>query len=137
MKREITEDDINKFKERNLQDTKTISRFLYNYINDYLLFAPSNTGKKKRVTAVNGTITAYLRKRWGINKIRANGDKHHAVDAVVIACTTDKMIKDLSSFSKYHELEYTHTDTESLLVNSLTGEILKRFPYPWKIFAPN
>ena len=83
LKREITEEDINKFKERNLQDTKTISRFLYNYINDYLLFAPSDTGKKKRVTAVNGTITAYLRKRWGINKIRANGDKHHAVDAVV------------------------------------------------------
>lgn len=136
LKREITEEDINKFKERNLQDTKTISRFLYNYINDYLLFAPSDTGKKKRVTAVNGTITAYLRKRWGINKIRANGDKHHAVDAVVIACTTDKMIKDLSSFSKYHELEYTHTDTESLLVNSLTGEILKRFPYPWEDFRP-
>ena len=132
----ITEEDINKFKERNLQDTKTISRFLYNYINDYLLFAPSDTGKKKRVTAVNGTITAYLRKRWGINKIRANGDKHHAVDAVVIACTTDKMIKDLSSFSKYHELEYMHTDTESLLVNSLTGEILKRFPYPWEDFRP-
>ena len=136
LKREITEEDINKFKERNLQDTKTISRFLYNYINDYLLFAPSDTGKKKRVTAVNGTITAYLRKRWGINKIRANGDKHHAVDAVVIACTTDKMIKDLSSFSKYHELEYMHTDTESLLVNSLTGEILKRFPYPWEDFRP-
>lgn len=136
LKREITEEDINKFKERNLQDTKTISRFLYNYINDYLMFAPSDTGKKKRVTAVNGTITAYLRKRWGINKIRANGDKHHAVDAVVIACTTDKMIKDLSSFSQYHELEYTHTDTESLLVNSLTGEILKRFPYPWEDFRP-
>lgn len=136
LKREITEEDINKFKERNLQDTKTISRFLYNYINDYLLFAPSDTGKKKRVTAVNGTITAYLRKRWGINKIRANGDKHHAVDAVVIACTTDKMIKDLSSFSQYHELEYTHTDKESLIVNSLTGEILKRFPYPWEDFRP-
>lgn len=136
LKREITEEDINKFKERNLQDTKTISRFLYNYINDYLLFAPSDTGKKKRVTAVNGTITAYLRKRWGINKIRANGDKHHAVDAVVIACTTDKMIKDLSAFSQYHELEYTHTEKESLLVNSLTGEILKRFPYPWEDFRP-
>ena len=55
LKREITEDDINKFKERNLQDTKTISRFLYNYINDYLLFAPSNTGKEK---------TSYSRQRY-------------------------------------------------------------------------
>ena len=134
LKPEITDEDKNKFKERNLQDTKTISRFLYNYINDYLLFAPSDTGKKKRVTAVNGAITAYLRKRWGINKVRADGDKHHAVDAVVIACTTDKLIKDLSSYSNNHELQYTYTEKESFLANSLTGEIIKRFPYPWDDF---
>lgn len=134
LKREITEEDKNKFKERNLQDTKTISRFLYNYINDYLLFAASDTGKKKHVTAVNGAITSYLRKRWGISKVRADGDKHHSVDAVVIACTTDKLIKDLSSFSNYHELEYIQTEKESILANSLTGEIIKRFPYPWDDF---
>lgn len=134
LKREITEEDKIKFKERNLQDTKTISRFLYNYINDYLLFSESNTGRIKHVTAVNGSITSYLRKRWGINKVRANGDKHHAVDAIVIACTTDKLIKDLSYFSTYHELEYTHTAKESLLMNTVSGEIIKRFPYPWDDF---
>ena len=136
LKLKITVEDINKFKERNLQDTKTISRFLYNYIRDYLLFAPSETGRKKKVTAVNGAITSYLRKRWGINKVRANGDKHHAVDALVIACTTDKMIKDLSMYSEYREMEYTHTDKESILANPLTGEIIQKFPYPWEDFRP-
>ncbi|MBQ7883199.1 MAG: type II CRISPR RNA-guided endonuclease Cas9 [Phascolarctobacterium sp.] len=134
LKAEVTEEDRNKFKERNLQDTKTISRFMYNYINDHLLFAESETGKKKRVTAVNGAITSYLRKRWGINKVRANGDKHHAVDALVVACTTDKLIKDLSYHSQYHEVEYDHGEKESLLVDRATGEILKRFPYPWEDF---
>lgn len=134
LKPEITEEDRNKFKERNLQDTKIISRFMYNYINDHLLFAVSETGKKKRVTAVNGAITSYLRKRWGINKVRANGDKHHAVDALVVACTTDKLIKDLSYHSQYHEVEYNHCEKESLLVDKATGEILKRFPYPWEDF---
>ena len=134
LKAEVTEEDRNKFKERNLQDTKTISRFMYNYINDHLAFADSETGKKKRVTAVNGAITSYLRKRWGINKVRANGDKHHAVDALVVACTTDKLIKDLSYHSQYHEVEYDHSEKESLLVNRATGEILKRFPYPWEDF---
>lgn len=134
LKATITDDDLNGFKERNLQDTKTISRFLYNYINDHLLFAPSDTGRKKKVTAVNGAITSYLRKRWGISKVRTNGDKHHAVDALVIACTTDKMIKDLSAYSDVHEVKYSHTATESLMVNIGTGEILKRFPYPWPDF---
>ena len=39
------------------------------------------TQKVKHVTAVNGAITAYVRKRWGIQKMRENGDLHHAVDA--------------------------------------------------------
>lgn len=134
LKPEITEEDFNKFKERNLTDTKTISRFLYNYINDYLEFAPSDTGRKKKVTAVNGAITSYLRKRWGITKIRENGDIHHAVDALVVACTTDKMIHDLSTYSSYKEMEYVHTDKESIAANPLTGEIVKRFPYPWDDF---
>ncbi len=136
LKVKITDEDLNKFKERNLQDTKTISRFLYNYINDYLLFATSETGRKKKVTAVNGAITSYLRKRWGINKVRANGDKHHAVDALVIACTTDKMIKDLSTYSSYREMEYTQGDKYSILANPATGEIINKFPYPWEDFRP-
>ena len=77
-----------------------------------------------------------MRKRWGINKVRANGDKHHAVDALVIACTTDKMIKDLSMYSEYREMEYTHTEKESILANPLTGEIIQKFPYPWEDFRP-
>lgn len=101
-----------------------------------MLFAPSETGRKKKVTAVNGAITSYLRKRWGINKVRADGDKHHAVDALVIACTTDKMIKDLSNYSTYREMEYTQTDKYSILANPATGEIINKFPYPWEDFRP-
>ena len=129
LKAKITEEDRNNFKERNLQDTKHMSRFLYNYINDRLLFADSETGKKKRVRAVNGVVTSYLRKRWGIHKVRENGDKHHAVDALVIACTTDRMIQEISAFSRNHELEYVPLEKESLLVDTSTGLIRKRFPY--------
>ena len=122
------------FKERNLSDTKYISRFMYNFIRDHLEFAPSETGKKKRVLAVNGMITSYLRKRWGIRKIRANGDKHHAVDAVVIACTTDKMIRDLTLYSEERENKYDVDERGSRLVNESTGEVLKEFPFPWEGF---
>ena len=88
----FSEEDREKFKERNLQDTKTAARFVLNYINDRLEFAPFLTLRKKHVTAVNGSITSYLRKRWGITKVRANGDLHLAVDALVIACATDSFI---------------------------------------------
>lgn len=134
LKEKISEEDKKNFKERNLQDTKTISRFLYNYINDNLEFAASTTGKKKKVTAVNGIITSYMRKRLGINKIRENGDLHHAVDAVVIACTTDKIIQEISRYSELRECQYTQDDSSSLAVNPSTGEIISKFPQPWHKF---
>ena len=134
LKESITEEDRNQFKERNLQDTKTMSRFLLNYIADNLEFAPSLKGRKKRVTAANGTVTSYMRKRWGITKLRENGDLHHAVDALVIACTTDGMIQQVSRYAQWRECEYQMGETGSYAIDDRTGEVLREFPYPWPMF---
>ena len=82
-----------------MNDTKYLSRVLYNFINDTLLFADFASDRKKHVRAVNGKVTSYMRKRWGIAKIRADGDLHHAVDAAVIACVTERMIQKVSTYS--------------------------------------
>lgn len=134
LKETLTDAEAAGFKERNLQDTKTMSRFLLNYIADNLEFAESRCGRKKKVTAVNGVITSYMRKRWGITKIREDGDLHHAVDAVVIACTTDAMIQQVSRYARFRECEYMHTSSGSIAVDSGTGEVLRTFPYPWHDF---
>lgn len=105
LKAELKDEDINGFKSRNLNDTKYLSRVLYNYINDTLAFEEFSNGGKKHVTAVNGAATSYIRKRWGIAKIREDGDLHHAVDAAVIACTTNGMIRKISEYSKRREIE--------------------------------
>ena len=75
-----------------------------------------------------------MRKRWGIGKVRANGDIHHAVDALVVACTTDGMIQQISRHAQYKECRYTHTDASALAVDETTGEVFKIFPYPWPQF---
>ena len=134
LKETITAEDEKKFKERNLQDTKTMSRFLLNYISDHLEFADFASGRKKHVTAVNGAVTSYMRKRWGITKIRENGDLHHAVDALVIACTTDGMIQQVSRYAALRECEYVQTEAGSMAVSQHTGEVLRQFPYPWPEF---
>lgn len=134
LKEKLTSEDETQFKERNLQDTKTMARFLLNYIGDHLAFADFAAGRKKHITAVNGAVTSYMRKRWGISKIRENGDLHHAVDALVIACTTDGMIQQVSRYAALRECEYVQTEGGSLAVSVHTGEVLKSFPYPWPEF---
>lgn len=134
LKEAITQEDRNRFIERNLQDTKTIARFLHGYLIRHLQFAPSATGRVKRVTAVNGGITAYVRKRLGISKVRSDGDLHHAVDALVVACTTDAMIRQITRHAQFRECQYIQGEGESIAVDRTTGELLRSFPHPWPQF---
>ncbi len=133
LKEHVTPDEEKGFRERSLQDTKTMSVFLMNYIRDNLAFAPSSL-RKKRVTAVNGIMTSYMRKRWGIAKIREDGDLHHAVDALCVVCTTDAMIRQLSRYSVWRECEYVQAEDRSLAVDPATGEVVREFPHPWPRF---
>lgn len=100
--RSFSRDNERDWKERALNDTKYISRYLYNLINDYLYLQPL-ADKKKQVIAVNGKITAYLRKFWGLTKVREEGDKHHALDAAVIACVSDGIIHKNTKYNQIKE----------------------------------
>ncbi|TPQ46989.1 type II CRISPR RNA-guided endonuclease Cas9 [Prosthecomicrobium hirschii] len=58
-----------------------------------------------RVFAVNGRVTAHIRRLWGLNNILSDdGEKtradhrHHAIDALVVACTDPGMTNRLSRF---------------------------------------
>lgn len=127
-------DEEAEWKQRHLQDTQYISRFLYNYLRNTLELAPGYTDRKRRIIPVNGAVTGYIRKRLGIHKIRENGDLHHAVDAVVIAATTQGMIQKVTRYSQIRE--------NVKLIDKETGEVLTakevhnkdNFPEPWPRF---
>ena len=119
LKERLSEEDGKGYIQRNLQDTQYIAAFMLNYIRNHLAFADCSGAGKRRVVAVNGAVTAFLRKRWGLSKVRADGDLHHAADAAVIACTTQGMIKRVSDF--YKRAETTAVRNE-------------HFPEPWPHF---
>lgn len=142
LKKNFTEEERKEFKERNLNDTKYITRVVYNMIRQNLELEPFNhPEKKKQVWAVNGAVTSYLRKRWGLMQKDRSTDRHHAMDAVVIACCTDGMIHKISMFVKGRELRFNRNLT---IVDEKTGEIFTReqwdekfgvkVPLPWNSF---
>lgn len=138
LKQSITAEDRNKWKNRQLNDTKYISRFMLNYIRDNLQFAPAKYLGKRKVVSVNGGITAYLRKRWGLQKNRLAGDLHHAMDAVVVACVSEGMIRKITRYSQYCEARFAR----GRIVDYETGEVINpleerfgvRFIEPWENF---
>ena len=56
---------------------------------------------KRKVFASNGQITALLRSRWGLAKSREDNDRHHALDAVVVACSTVAMQQKITRFVRF------------------------------------
>ncbi|WGE81899.1 type II CRISPR RNA-guided endonuclease Cas9 [Actinobacillus equuli subsp. haemolyticus] len=119
------------FIERNLNDTRYVARFLCNFIADNMLL----TGKgKRKVFASNGQITALLRGRWGLQKVRDDNDRHHALDAVVVACSTVAMQQKITRFVRYEEGNVFSGER----IDRETGEIIPlHFPSPWAFFREN
>ncbi len=119
------ETEANDLTERSLGDTRYITRYLANLLEDRLVFA--DNGRKQHVIRINGMATATLRKQWGINalKNRAESDLHHALDACVIAAASPSMIKKISDYSKMKELCKLQTTPEGKK---------ERLPEPWKNF---
>lgn len=138
----LSEEQKNGFKQRNLVDTQYIARVIYNLINDHLQFAETGKyDKKRRTQAVNGAITAHVRKRLGIQKIREDGDLHHAVDAAVVACVSPSMIQKITQYTKHRECiretpkGYLDTETGELMTReAYDAKYSPRFPAPWERF---
>lgn len=95
------EDFIN----RMLNDTKHASKVAMQYIG--LLYGAEAA---KHVQAGRGGVTAILRGVWGLNKILGDGGtksrddhRHHAVDAVAIACTSPALMHNLQRIAAEQE----------------------------------
>ena len=141
LRQSFTREDAKNWKDRNIEDTSYISKLMYKLLANNLKFS-ENKNFKRKVYAVNGKITAHIRKRLGIEKIRENGDKHHAVDAVVIAITSQGMIQKITKYYQYVDGRYMNNNGE--YVDYETGEIISKkeyeekygiyFPEPWHNF---
>ena len=103
------------FAQKQLNDTRYISKEAKAYLKSIC----------DRVDVTLGTTTAPLRHYWGLNSILNDGKnkktrddhRHHAVDALVVALTTPRMLQELS---RWNSLERTLA--------------MHNFPMPWETF---
>ena len=107
---------------RNIVDTSYIATLTASYTDAFIEFLPlaesedttlgrGEKGSKKHISVVSGSLTATMRHYWGLDSL-LNGESevkdrsnhlHHALDAIIIAYTNDKIIKAFSDFKKTQE----------------------------------
>lgn len=102
------------FSSRQLNDTRYISKEAKNYLSRIC----------KNVIVSPGQATSNLRQKWGMNNIlndenekTRDDHRHHAVDALVMACTKISYVQELSKWNRYNR-----------------NSELKKFPLPWESF---
>ena len=140
LRESFTREDANGWKNRNIQDTQYMCKLMYNLVKNHLEFS-DNLNFKEKVLSVNGSVTAHIRKRLGIEKTR-DADTHHAIDATVIAITTQNMINRITKYYQYKDGKFMNNKGE--YIDLETGEILNAkeyekangiyFPEPWPKF---
>ncbi len=130
-------EDAKDFRERNLNDTRYISKFFKNYVERYLKLADDS--ESKRCVVLSGQLTAFLRARWGLMKIRSDSDRHHALDAAVVAACSHSMVKRLSDYARRKELEavregFADLETGEIVNPAMYQQLHEHFPDPWPQF---
>lgn len=137
LRKDFGEEAAKEFSERNLNDTRYICRFFKNYVERYLKLADDSYSK--RCVVVNGQLTSFLRARWGLVKVRSDSDRHHALDAAIVAACSHSMVKRLADYSRRKELEaaregFVDITTGEIANHAMYTQLEQHFPTPWPHF---
>jgi CRISPR-associated endonuclease Csn1 len=103
--------DEAKFAERNLTDTRYISKLVTAYLEALYVEAghpPPRDKGERRIFTRPGAMTSLVRRAWGLENLKKDltgkriGDKHHAVDALVCACIAEDDAQWINRLSKVY-----------------------------------
>jgi CRISPR-associated endonuclease Csn1 len=141
LREKLSEEEKEKFKDRNLNDTRYIGRELTQYLRSHL---------SSEVLCVNGFLISELRNLGGFkkilphsvhsnNQVLSNESKdgrkdrenhlHHAVDAAVIAIVSSSLVQRLT---RYYQQREKRDKTEILHLSDLPG--IKKYVSDYKIY---
>ena len=191
MKHLLMDDIPDKFIERQLNDSRYISKYIKGILSNIVREKDENGNLEqeavsKNLISCNGSITDRLKKDWGMNDVwnriilprfirlneltnsthfttvNTSGEiipamplelqkgfnkkridhRHHAMDAIVIACTTRdhvNLLNNEAALSEHKENRYALSHKlrryEEVLINGEKRNVPKEFLKPWETFT--
>ncbi len=191
MKRLLMDDIPDKFIERQLNDSRYISKYIKGILSNIVREKDENGNLEqeavsKNLISCNGNITDRLKKDWGMNDVwnriilprfirlneltnsthfttvNTSGEiipamplelqkgfnkkridhRHHAMDAIVIACTTRdhvNLLNNEAALSEHKENRYALSHKlrryEEVFINGEKRKVPKEFLKPWETFT--
>jgi len=130
--------EASEFRDRNLNDTRYICREFKRMIETNMRWHPDSSADN-RCVVLSGQLTSLLRARWGLVKVRDEGDLHHAMDAAVIAAAGRSLVQRMANYSRRKELDavrnrYVDPETGEIIDIASVRRVELDFPKPWPHF---
>lgn len=105
-----------RFHARNLTDSSYVARLVARWFRQeyaHMDIAVEEEGAQpRRVFTRPGSVTDFLRKLWGVQGLKKDktgeriGDRHHALDALVVACCSEGMLQRITRVFQMQETQY-------------------------------
>ena len=135
LRQRFTKEESGDFKARNLNDTRYACRYFKTFVENHLALGSD----AKRCVVVSGQLTGFLRARWGLAKLRSASDRHHAIDAAVVAACSHGMVKRLSDYARRKEIHHARAgfvdlETGEVVSSAMFTQLEEHFPRPWGHF---
>ena len=118
-----------KYRERHLQDTRYIIRVLRMLVERHWPRLATETGGERPIRTRSGAVTAMVRRGLGLDEAKKDGslgDRDHALDALIIAWTTDSVLQRLTNEANRMEESARHRHIPSLIADRVDKERLRR-----------
>ena len=183
MKKLLMEDIPEQFIQRQLNDSRYISKFIKSLLSNIVREEGESEATSKNIIVCNGSITDRLKKDWGVNDVWnkiilprflrlneiTNSDhftttntnnkiiptmpldlqkgfnkkridhRHHAMDAIVIACTNRNIVNYLNNESASKNAKISRQDLRQILCKKTKTDNLGNYQWlidkPWDTFT--
>jgi CRISPR-associated endonuclease Csn1 len=118
------------FRKRSLVDTQHAARLIPNELRRHLATTFGDTFEAPKIIARPAKLVSWMRHSWGVDDLkhlggeRTSDDRHHAVDAIVIAAMTDRILVRAIEAAKRNE-------------RSGRPRFHFKFDPPWSTFGPD
>jgi CRISPR-associated endonuclease Csn1 len=117
------------YRARHLQDTRYAVRVLRMLIERHWPRYATLVGGERPIRTRPGAITAMVRRGLGLDKAKKSGqlgDRDHALDALIIAWTTDSVLQRLTNEAKRMEESAKHRHIPTLIADRRDKERLRQ-----------
>ncbi|HMR30895.1 MAG TPA: type II CRISPR RNA-guided endonuclease Cas9 [Geminicoccaceae bacterium] len=117
------------YRDRHLQDTRYIIRIFALLLQQHWPSLATEIGGARRIRTRAGSVTAMVRRGLGLDRYKKSGelgDRDHALDALILAWTTESLVYQLLADAKRMEETAKHRHIPSLIADQTDKERLRQ-----------